>query len=101
MLAKIAEEWLLRGFSCCQWVDPPGKRWEDYKHKIDELFMLLEGDVELEINGKLKKAKPNEIVLIPAHTRHSICNVGKNEARWLYGYKMPDANQEDITLYNQ
>lgn len=101
MIEKISEEWLIRGFTCALWVDPPGKCWEDYKHKIDELFMLLEGEVELELDGKIIKPNLHEVILIVAHTRHSVRNIGKTEARWLYGYKIRDANQQDITLYNQ
>jgi hypothetical protein len=46
-----ANNWRQRGFSCEPWVDPPGQRWEDFVHAVDELMMVLEGDVEFEIDG--------------------------------------------------
>lgn len=47
--AKIEKNWKARGFSFAVWEDPPGKTWEGYVHDVDELFMVLDGDVELEM----------------------------------------------------
>lgn len=101
MIEKISEEWLIRGFSCDLWVDPPGQCWEDYKHKTDELFMVLEGKIELELAGKVMQPELNELVFIPAHTLHSVRNIGKTEARWLYGYRLRSGNESDISLFNE
>lgn len=43
-LDKVAQDWKKRGFSCDLWVDPPGRRWEDFVHAVDELVMVVEGD---------------------------------------------------------
>ena len=40
---KIAANWSARGFSCDLWTDPPGQRWEDFRHATDELVLVLEG----------------------------------------------------------
>jgi mannose-6-phosphate isomerase-like protein (cupin superfamily) len=101
MIEKISEEWLIRGFSCGLWIDPPGQCWENYKHKEDELFLLLDGVVELEINGEITRPKIHVLVLIPAHTVHSVRNVGEKESRWLYGYRLIDANKSDMSVFNQ
>jgi len=85
-LEKIEEDWKRRGFSFGVWVDAPGKTWEDFRHDTDELFVVVEGDVELEMNGKKLKPKPGEEVLIPANVLHSVRNQGKTQSRWLYGY---------------
>jgi hypothetical protein len=37
---KIAADWATRGFSCDLWTDPPGQRWEDFRHATDELIIL-------------------------------------------------------------
>lgn len=101
MLDKISQEWQLRGFSCDIWVDQPGKRWEDYSHHVDELFMLLKGKVELEIAGKISHPDINEVILIPANTKHSVRNIGTGESKWLYGYKITETNESDMKDFNQ
>jgi mannose-6-phosphate isomerase-like protein (cupin superfamily) len=84
---KIGNYWKARGFSCGLWVDPPGQVWEDYVHSVDELLMLMEGALELEMQGKILRPGIGEEVLIPAHTSHTVRNIGGATARWLYGYK--------------
>ena len=85
--AHIERDWRARGFSCGLWVDPPGQVWEDYVHSADELLMVLEGELELEMQGRTFRPKNGEEVLIPARVTHSVRNVGSMTARWLYGYK--------------
>jgi mannose-6-phosphate isomerase-like protein (cupin superfamily) len=84
---KIAQDWQARGFSCDLWVDPPGQVWEDYVHATDELLMLVEGKLELEMQGKTFRPDIGEEVLIPARTSHTVRSSGGTTARWLYGYK--------------
>jgi mannose-6-phosphate isomerase-like protein (cupin superfamily) len=84
---NIANDWKARGFSCGLWADPPGQVWEDYVHSTDELLMIMEGALELEMQGKILRPGIGEEVLIPAHTSHTVRNIGGTTARWLYGYK--------------
>ncbi len=86
---QVERDWHSRGFSCGLWVDPPGQIWEDYVHSMDELLMVLEGELELEMQGRTFRPKQGEEVLIPANVRHSVRNVGGTTARWFYGYKGP------------
>ena len=86
-LTQIERDWTFRGFSFGIWVDPAGQRWEDYVHEVDELFMVIEGDVELEMNGQRLRPKPGEEVLIPAKVSHSVRTSPVAGSRWLYGYK--------------
>jgi quercetin dioxygenase-like cupin family protein len=68
---RIAADWAERGFSCDLWTDPPGQRWEGFRHMTDELVLVLEGDVEFEIAGKVHHPKIGEKLLIPAGTTRS------------------------------
>lgn len=86
-LLQVEQDCHSRGFSCGPWVDPPGQLWEDYVHSMDELLMVLEGELELEMQGRTFRPKQGEEVLIPARVRHMVRNVGGTTARWLYGYK--------------
>ena len=83
----VSQEWAARGFSCRLWVDPPGQRWEDFVHSTDELVVVLEGELEFEISGKVSHPKLGEEIFIPAGAVHSVRNIGDSTARWLYGYR--------------
>ena len=90
---EISRRWRSRGFSCDLWVDPPGQSWEDYVHDVDELVMVIEGDVEFEIAGCVHHPAVGEDLLIPARAVHSVRNRSPNTTRWLYGYAVrSDAN---------
>jgi len=85
---SIEQNWQARGFSCGVFeVDPPGQVWEDYVHSTDELLMVMEGDLELEMQGRTFRPKVGEEILVPAQVKHSVRNVGGTTARWLYGYR--------------
>jgi quercetin dioxygenase-like cupin family protein len=84
---KIAASWTARGFSCDLWTDPPGQRWEDFRHAADELMTVLEGEMEFKIAGEVRDPKVGEELLIPAGAVHPARNIGKTTVRWLYGYK--------------
>jgi quercetin dioxygenase-like cupin family protein len=87
-VAEIRKDWTSRRFSCDVWIDPPGQTWEDFVHPVDELVLVLEGEVEFEIGGKVFHPRPGEELRIPALTRHSARNKGETVARWLFGYKI-------------
>jgi len=83
----LARAWRQRGFSCRLWVDPPGQVWENFRHTVDELVMVIDGDLEVETEQTLLRPRPGEEVLIPAGVRHSVRNCGGTAAHWLFGYK--------------
>lgn len=84
---QVEKEWKARGFSCGLWTDPPGQTWGNYVHDVDELLMILEGQLELEMQGRTFRPKLGEEVFIPARVSHSVRNIGGTTARWLYGYQ--------------
>jgi quercetin dioxygenase-like cupin family protein len=86
-LEAVARTWRERGFSCGLWVDPPGQVWADYVHDVDELVMVIKGDVEFEIDGNVHRPATGEELVIPARARHTVRNLEGGESRWLYGYR--------------
>ena len=84
---QIKKDWQNRGFSFGVWIDPPGQAWDDFVHGSDELFVLVDGELELIIEGQYFYPKIGEEILIPAHAKHSVKNIGSKTNRWLYGYK--------------
>jgi quercetin dioxygenase-like cupin family protein len=83
----VSRSWHERGFSCGLWIDPPGQVWADYVHDVDELVVVVDGDVEFDIEGKVHRPAPGEELFIPARARHTVRNLGCCESRWLYGYR--------------
>ena len=84
---SVRSNWQSRGFNCDVWTDPPGQTWEDYTHAVDEVVMILEGEVEFEIGEQVLRPSVGEELYILAGVLHSVRNIGKTPSRWLYGYK--------------
>ena len=85
-IQEVSGSWKEKGFSCDIWIDPPGQAWENYVHNTDELFMVINGDMEIEINGKIFHPLPGEEIFIPRQSYHSVRTLGETTAQWLYGY---------------
>ena len=52
---QIKQDWNSRGYSFGVFRDPPGQVWADFVHRTDELVMLVEGEIELEVEGKTQR----------------------------------------------
>ena len=91
-LDSVRSNWHSCGFGCDVWTDPPGQTWEDYTHAVDEVVMVLEGDVEFEVRGQVLRPSIGEELFIPASVLHSVRNVGRTTSRWLYGYQSNDSS---------
>jgi len=71
---EVEQRWKQRGFSCDLWIDPPGATWEGTIHGVDEVFMVVRGQMELEIGGEITHPEIGEEVSIPAGTRPCSCS---------------------------
>ena len=85
--SEVATDWQSRGFNCLLWTDSPGQKWENFRHDVDELVMVMNGNVEFMIGEKLHQPSPGEELLIPAGVIHSVRNIGNTTSNWLYGYR--------------
>ena len=90
--STVAKNWHARGFSCGLWIDHAGREWSCHPHETDELFMIMSGELELEMEGTSSQPSVGEEIRIPAGMHHTIRNIGGKTARWLYGQR-----QETIT----
>ena len=72
---QIKQNWDSRGYTFGIFKDPPGQVWTDFVHKTDELVVLVEGETEIEIEGKSQRPQIGEEVFIPANARHTVSNV--------------------------
>jgi len=85
--SKVAKDWHARGFSCGLWIDHAGREWSCDSRQTDELFMMMSGELELEMEGRSIQPSVGEEIRIPAGVPHTIRNVGGKTARWLYGQR--------------
>ncbi|MEO6594976.1 MAG: cupin domain-containing protein, partial [Planctomycetota bacterium] len=72
-------------------IDPPNQIWHDFQHDVDELVILLEGESQIEMDGRTVRLLPGDEMRIPAGTKHTVRNCGEGPARWLHGYCSADA----------
>jgi quercetin dioxygenase-like cupin family protein len=90
-LPEIRSQWTQRGYSFEYWIDPPGQVWRDFKHDVDELVTLIEGEIEIELEGRRLRPRVGEEVTIPAGARHTVMNTGDAANRWCFGYRRRSA----------
>jgi len=93
-IEEVRADWAVRGFGCEVWVDPPGQRWEDFVHASDELLVIVEGELEIVVDGVTSRPSVGEELFIPRGATHSVRNVGGTNARWLFGYNGDEPEEE-------
>ena len=84
---QIKQDWNSRGCSFGVFRDPPGQVWANFVHMTDEQVVLVEGEIEVEIEGKVQLPQIGEEVFIPANAVHTVRNVGRTNNVWYYGYR--------------
>ena len=83
---EVARDWRARGFSCGLFTDPPGREWNDFVHRCNELVTVVEGALEMTVGGESCTIGPGDEVFIAGDSLHSVRNVHGATTRWLYGY---------------
>jgi mannose-6-phosphate isomerase-like protein (cupin superfamily) len=82
----VKKDWKKRGYSCNWFIDPPGQQWNNFMHSCNELVTVVEGSLEMTIEGKSWILVPGDEAYIPQGAVHSVKNVYDGSTRWLYGY---------------
>lgn len=62
---------------------PPGGGPPSHRHDFEEMFTLLDGEIEFNFRGAKQVARAGETVNIPANAPHSFRNVSDRPARLL------------------
>jgi len=83
----IRADWAAQGFSCEVWIDPPNHVCQDFQHDVDQWILLLEGEIQIEMPGRIVRLLAGDEFVIPARTRHTVRNREQKPARWLHGYR--------------
>ncbi len=84
---QIVTRWESQGFTCEIWKSLPGKGWSHPGHEADELFVLLEGEMEVSIGAKKYHLQVGEEFLVPAKEPHTTVNMGGNTNRFYWIHK--------------
>lgn len=61
----------------CTDLGPSGSNSMSWEHSFDEFGYVLEGEMEIELAGETYELSPGDMVVVKAHTRHSISNYKK------------------------
>lgn len=64
-------------------LDPGGATQRHYHARTEEIYVLLEGEAEMEIDGDSARVGPGDAVLIPAGAWHQIRATGSAPLRFL------------------
>ena len=83
---EVAQDWRARGYDCRPFTDPPGRAWNDFVHRTDELVTVLDGRLECTVAGQRAVLEPGDELFIPREAVHSVKNVHRGTTRWLFGY---------------
>lgn len=82
----VAQDWRARGYGCDLFVDPPGQEWLGFVHATNELVTVVDGLLEVSVDGKVAVLEPGDEVFIPRNGVHDVTNRSNGVTRWLYGY---------------
>jgi mannose-6-phosphate isomerase-like protein (cupin superfamily) len=70
---------------------PPGEEiGEEVHEENDQLLVFIDGQGEAVLEGKRSPVTPNDLVLVPAGTRHNFINTGNEPLRLVTVYAPPE-----------
>ena len=84
--ATVAADWKRRGYSCNLFTDPPGREWRDFVHSGDELVTVVNGQLQMTIQGQQWVLEPGDEIFIPRGAIHTMKNTYTTTINWFYGY---------------
>jgi mannose-6-phosphate isomerase-like protein (cupin superfamily) len=70
---------------------PPGEEIGEEVHEgNDQLLVFIDGQGDAVLDGRTAKVTPNDLVLVPAGTRHNFINTGEVPLRLVTVYAPPE-----------
>ena len=73
----------------------PGKGAQKHRHPYEEIFVILEGPIEVIVDGELQLVGGGNIVIIPANSWHEFTNRSDHAALMVNIHPAPRMIQED------
>ena len=68
---------------------PSGTRLANFTHDSNELITVVEGRLQLTLEGTDMILEPGDEAFIPRNCLHSVINIAPTRTVWLYGYDSP------------
>jgi quercetin dioxygenase-like cupin family protein len=75
----------------------PGNGADKHRHPYEEIFVILEGDIEIILDGEPRMIQSGNIVVIPSNTWHEFKNRSSQNALMINIHPAPTMIQEDWT----
>lgn len=75
-------------------MSPTGKGADKHRHPYEETFVILEGEIEVIVNGEKQVIQAGNIVVIPANTWHEFKNRSSQDALMVNIHPVPKMIQE-------
>jgi quercetin dioxygenase-like cupin family protein len=72
----------------------PGKGADKHRHPYEETFVILEGVIEVIVDGKMQSIGGGNIVVIPPNTWHEFKNRSSQNALMVNIHPVPEMIQE-------
>ncbi|GAA4878724.1 cupin domain-containing protein [Kitasatospora terrestris] len=72
------------GFMGMALVEPGDRIGEHYHPYSEEFVLVVEGDLEVDLDGKTQRLGPDQGLMIPIGMRHRFRNVGATQARLVF-----------------
>jgi len=73
----------------------PGQGADKHRHPYEEIFVILDGDIEVSIDGETRMVGGGSIVIVLANTWHEFKNRSDRAALMVNIHPVPKMIQED------
>ncbi len=67
----------------------PGEDIGPERHDVDQIFVLIEGLAEFDLDDELYELEEDGILVVPAGTHHNVINIGEDDLRLITIYAPP------------
>ncbi len=91
-IEKLKAEYQKKGFKCEITTSEPGEDWDSQEegHEAEEVYILLEGELELSLGGKTYRPAVGEVFVVPPHEPHNFKSNKFSRYYWIYDYDWED-----------
>ena len=75
------------GFEPTKIKDPPGRTYAEHSHAAAKLLVIMQGSMDITVEGTRYAAKPGDRIFIPGYTRHEAV-AGRNGCTFFWSERL-------------